>query len=153
MKKTLIVSAMMFALALPNVATASEYASAQSRMESEQGGERGDRWDILNLTPEQEARFQAINARYAPARRDINRQIAGVRTRMNQELMKDRPNRGLLAQWAGEMGEYQKRQNISAVNHMLEVKSVLTPEQFQIFLDNSTIGGGRGERRRSREDQ
>lgn len=146
-KRILSVAIITLALTLPLGAIASESAAPQS-------GPRERDWSMLNLTPEQEARFQAINTRYSPARRDISRQIANVRTRMNQELMKDRPNRGLLAQWAGEMGEYQKRQNISAVNHMLEVKSVLTPEQFEIFLNNSTIGGsGRGERRRSSENQ
>ncbi|MDR3012882.1 MAG: Spy/CpxP family protein refolding chaperone [Chitinispirillales bacterium] len=97
-------------------------------------------WEELNLTPEQEAKFRDINARHAPARREHARLMEEVRTRINQELLKDRPNRNLLAQWAGQMGEYQKRMNIASVNHMLDVKGVLTPEQFKMFTDRVSIG-------------
>ena len=112
-------------------------------------------WAELNLTPEQETKFREINAKHAPARRDHARRMEELRTRINQELLKDRPSRSLLAQYAGQMGELQRRQNIASVDHMLDVKAVLTPEQFQIFTDHTSIGGvggtGSGNRRSNRQ--
>jgi Spy/CpxP family protein refolding chaperone len=101
-------------------------------------------WEELNLTAEQETRFREINARYAPMRQDQTRRIEELRVRINQELLKDRPSRSLLAQLAGQMGETQKRMNIESVNHFLSVKEVLTPEQFKIFTDGVSIGGSGG---------
>jgi Spy/CpxP family protein refolding chaperone len=110
-------------------------------------------WEELNLSADQEARFREINARHAPGRREHARQIEELRKRINQELLKDRPSRGLLAQLAGQMGETQKKMNIASVNHFLDVKAVLTPEQFQKFTEMASVGSGVGGRRRGAESR
>jgi Spy/CpxP family protein refolding chaperone len=105
-------------------------------------------WEELNLTAEQEAQFREVNARHAPMRREHAQRIEDLRGRINQELLKDRPSRSLLAQYAGQMGEIQKRMNIESVNHFLNVKAILTPEQFKIFTDRVSVGSPSGGRRR-----
>ena len=102
-------------------------------------------WAELNLTAEQEAKFRDINARYAPTRRDHMRLMEDLRAKINQELLKDRPSRSLLAQYAGQMGQHQRNMNIASVNHLLDVKEILTPEQFRIFVARAAIVGGGGE--------
>ncbi|MCL2220223.1 MAG: periplasmic heavy metal sensor [Chitinispirillia bacterium] len=103
----------------------------------------------LNLTADQEARFREISARHGPIRRDYSRRIEELREKINQELLRDRPSRSLLAQLAGQMGETQKKMNIASVEHFLDVKAVLTAEQFQKFTEMASVGGsgGRGARR------
>jgi Spy/CpxP family protein refolding chaperone len=109
-------------------------------------------WEELNLTAEQEAKFKEINAKYAPGRRDHARIMEDIRTKINLELAKERPSRSLLAQYAGQMGEHQKKMNIASVSHLLEVKAVLTPEQFKRFSDKVPIGGTSGGRRSEEPD-
>jgi len=108
-------------------------------------------WEELNLSADQEAKFREINARHAPVRRDHSRRIEELRERINQELLKDRPSRSLLAQLAGQMGETQKKMNIASVEHFLDVKAVLTPEQFKKFTERASVGSGTGGRRRGAE--
>ena len=110
-------------------------------------------WAELSLTAEQEAQFRDINMRYAPARREHARQIEELRGKINQELLKERPSRSLLAQLAGQMGEVQKKMNQASVIHFLDVKVVLTPEQFKKFTDMSSMGGGTGGVRRRGADE
>jgi Spy/CpxP family protein refolding chaperone len=139
--KTFLIA--MFLVVAP---TAVSLAAADDGRDREQRARR--MWTELNLTAEQEVRFREINARHAPARRDHSRRIEELRERINQELLKDRPSRGLLAQLAGQMGETQKKMNIASVNHFLDVKAVLTPEQFKQFTEMASVGGGSGGRRR-----
>jgi len=105
-------------------------------------------WAELNLTPEQEAKFRELNARHGPIRRGHSRQIEELRERINQELLKDKPARSLLAQLAGQMGETQKKMNIASVNHFLDLKAVLTAEQFAKFTERAQVGGSSGRGRR-----
>jgi len=106
----------------------------------------------LNLSADQEARFREINARHAPVRRDYTRRIEDLRERMNSELQRERPSRSLLAQIAGQIGETQKKMNIASIDHFLDVKAVLTPDQFQKFTEMATVGSGPGGRRRGGDD-
>jgi Spy/CpxP family protein refolding chaperone len=98
-------------------------------------------WAELGLTAEQEAKFREINSRYAPVRREHARRMDELKAKINQEVMKERPSRSLLAQYAGQMGEAQKKMNIASVDHLLSVKAVLTPEQFKLFADRASISG------------
>jgi len=128
------------------IAAALFAASPAAADDSRQGrGHPGRRIvEELNLTAEQEAKFREINAKHAPIRRNHARQIEELRERINQELLKDRPGRSLLAQLAGQMGETQKKMNIASVQHFLEVKDVLTPEQFKKFTERASVGGSSG---------
>jgi Spy/CpxP family protein refolding chaperone len=102
----------------------------------------------LNLTAEQEAQFKEINARYAPARRESAQRIEELREKMNQEILRDRPSKSALIQYAGTIGEIQKKMSLASVGHLLDVKAVLTPEQFRTFVSMSpaTTGAKRGRR-------
>jgi len=110
-------------------------------------------WEELSLTPEQEAKFREINSRHAPARRDNARMIEGLREKINQELLRDKPSRSNLITYAGQMSELQKKMNLASIDHLLNVKAVLTPEQFKKFTDRvpgvgSSSSGNAGNRRR-----
>jgi hypothetical protein len=42
------------------------------------------------------------------------------------------------------MGELQKKMNIASIDHLLNVKAVLTPEQFRKFTNRVPMGGSPG---------
>jgi Spy/CpxP family protein refolding chaperone len=133
--------------ALLSAALASATASADDR--------RGDHparkmWEELNLTAGQEAKFKEINAQYAPARRENSQRIEELREKINQEILRDKPSKSVLIQYAGTIGELQKKMSLASVGHLLDVKAVLTPEQFKTFVSMSSAasGGRRGGARR-----
>jgi Spy/CpxP family protein refolding chaperone len=106
-------------------------------------------WAELNLTADQEAQFKEINSRHAPARRESAQRIEELREKINQEILRDKPSKSMLIQYAGTIGELQKKMSLASVSHLLEVKAVLTPEQFKTFVSMSSAaaGGKRGGRR------
>ena len=130
---------MFLCLVLLAVALAPVSGSADDRRgQREHPGRR--LWEELNLTPEQETRFREINSRHAPVRRDNARMIENLREKINQELLRDKPSRSTLIQYAGQMGELQKKMNLASIDHLLNVKAVLTPEQFKKFTDRVPMG-------------
>jgi len=100
-------------------------------------------WAELNLTADQEAQFKEINARHAPARRENSQRIEELREKINQEILRDKPSKSMLIQYAGTIGELQKKMSLASVNHLLDVKSVLTNEQFKTFVSMSSATGGK----------
>ena len=130
---------MFLCLILLAVALAPVSGSADdNRGQREHPGRR--LWRELNLTPEQEVKFREINSRHAPVRRDNARMIESLREKINQELLRDKPSRSTLIQYAGQMGELQKKMNIASIDHLLNVKAVLTPEQFRKFTNRVPMG-------------
>jgi len=136
-------SRMFLCIALLSAALASVNASADDKREEHPARRM---WAELNLTAEQEAQFKEINARHAPARRENAQRIEELREKINQEILRDKPSKSMLIQYAGTIGELQKKMSLASVNHLLDVKSVLTPEQFKTFvsMSSATTGGRRG---------
>jgi Spy/CpxP family protein refolding chaperone len=134
-------SRMLLSVALLSLAFASATALADDK--------RGDHparkmWEELNLTAEQEAQFREINSRYAPDRRLQAQRIEELREKINQEILRDKPSRSMLIQYASQIGETQKKMSLTSVDHLLSVKAVLTPEQFKTFVSmSSAIAGGK----------
>jgi len=103
-------------------------------------------WEELNLTAEQEAKFREINSRYAPTRREHAQRIEELREKINQEIVRDKSSRSLLIQYAGAIGEIQKKMSLASVDHLQSVKAVLTPEQFKMFVSMRASVGNSGRR-------
>jgi len=139
---------MFFCIALLSAALASATATADDK----RGDQARRMWEELNLSAEQEAQFKEINSRHAPARRESAQRIEELREKINQEILRDKPSKSVLIQYAGTIGEIQKKMSLASVNHLLDVKAVLTPEQFKTFvsMSSATTGGKRsGGARRS----
>lgn len=101
-------------------------------------------WAELNLTVEQEAKFKEINSRYAPERKVQAQRIEELREKINQEILRDKPSRSMLIQYAGQIGEIQKKMSLASVDHLLSVKAVLTTEQFKMFVGMNPSARRRG---------
>jgi Spy/CpxP family protein refolding chaperone len=137
---------MFLCAALLSVALAAAAASADDN--------RGDHpvkrmWAELGLTAEQEAKFKEINTQYAPERRERSKRIEELREKINQEILREKPSRSMLINYAGQIGEIQKKMSLASVDHLMSVKAVLTQEQFKMFVSMSAATGGKrgGDRR------
>jgi Spy/CpxP family protein refolding chaperone len=134
---------MFLCIALLSAALASATASADDKRAEHPAKKM---WAELGLSAEQEAKFKEINLRHGPARRESALRIEELREKINQELLRDRPSKSMLIQYAGTIGEIQKKMSLASISHLLDVKDVLTPAQFKAFVSMSASAGSGGRR-------
>lgn len=94
----------------------------------------------LNLTPEQQDMFCISRNEFHNKTIELNRQIQRVSVEIINELSAPEPNSKLIDSLIEQYGELHKIQKQNMVDHLTEIKSVCTPEQFNEFqriLDNS----------------
>jgi len=123
-----------FAMLLPASALAQEKQRGK-------GEHMKERWAQLGLTPEQETKLKELHQKSAPARREQFKKIEEVRAKINAELLKEKPSKKVLDGYAAQMGNLHKQMNESAIDHLLKVKAILTPEQFKKFTEKGPMGG------------
>jgi Spy/CpxP family protein refolding chaperone len=98
-------------------------------------------WAQLGLTPEQETKLKELHKQTAPARREQFKKIEELRGKIKTELLKDKPSKKVLDDYATQMGNLHKQMNLSSIDHLLKVKAILTPEQFKKFTEKGPMGG------------
>jgi len=98
----------------------------------------------LGITSEQEARLKEIHSASAPAKKLSQQQIEVVRQKIKIELQKEKPSKSALNKYAAEIGNLHKQKNLATIDHLLKVKAVLTPEQFNKLSERGFIGGPGG---------
>jgi len=100
-----------------------------------------EKWAQLGLTAEQETKLKELHQKTAPARREQMKKMKDVREKINAELLKEKPSKKVLEDYAAQMGNLHKQMNTSAIDHLLKVKAILTPEQFKKFTEKGPMGG------------
>jgi Spy/CpxP family protein refolding chaperone len=95
----------------------------------------------LGLTSQQEAQLKELHTQTAPVRKERMGKIKELRGEIKQELLKDKPSRTALDNYAAQMGNLHKLQNEESIKHLLKVKEILTPEQFVKFTDKGLMDG------------
>ncbi len=107
--------------------------------------------DQLGLSPEQTQKLQDI--RYANQKQmlDIRHDLAAKMLDYKHEMAKDNPDPQVLDRLADEAAALRARMMKARTHHLLEVKKILTPEQwskakalFQERMGERRRGGGRG---------
>ena len=100
-----------------------------------------EKWAQLGLTEQQETKLKELHKKAAPARRERMKKIGEVREQIKQELLKEKPSKKTLDDYANRMGALHKEMNAASIDHLLKVKAILTPEQFAKFTDKGFMGG------------
>ena len=98
----------------------------------------------LGITAEQEAKLKEIHAASVPAKKLHKQELEVVRQKIKVELQKEKPSKSALNKYAAEAGSLHKQMNLAAIDHLLKVKAVLTPEQFNKLSERGFIGGPGG---------
>jgi Spy/CpxP family protein refolding chaperone len=95
----------------------------------------GKGWaEELNLTADQKEKLKALREEMKPARKEMMGDMKSIREKAKTELLKSNPNKGALADLARQTGDAHKKMADKEQEHLLKVKAVLKPEQFEKIL-------------------
>jgi Spy/CpxP family protein refolding chaperone len=94
----------------------------------------------LGLSEEQARDFESHMERFRMETEPIQDSIRTIRTELMSELTKPEPDVQRLNKLAEEIGTLEVRLKKKSITHMLEGRSLLTPEQLKKFL--SLLGEG-----------
>ncbi len=97
----------------------------------------------LNPSEEQAEELRAHFERFRTETRPITDSLEAKRAEMMKEISADQPSLEKVDELAGEIGALQTRLQRKMARHLLEGKSLLTPEQQKKFLSLFRKGPGR----------
>ena len=89
----------------------------------------------LSLTPGQRQKIRALNEENREQRMRINRQLREAQFSLEQALDVDSPSEELVEERIRALADAQAAQIRMRVSQELKIRSVLTPEQVRIWLD------------------
>lgn len=84
----------------------------------------------LGISPQQETQLREIHTDVRAFRKEHMKKVSDLREKTKQELLKDNPSKSTLNSYAKEMGDLHKVMNENRIDHLLKLKTILTPEQF-----------------------
>lgn len=102
-------------------------------------------WNDLGLTDDQKEKLKAVHQEGRDMRHKDMEALKTLRQKMKEELLKPSPSKATLDGYATEMGNLSKRMTQARTDHLLKVKSILTPEQFSKLLDKEWMKPEMGE--------
>jgi Spy/CpxP family protein refolding chaperone len=94
----------------------------------------------LNLTQDQKTKLKALRQQMKEPRQQIIEQMKGIRKKIKEELLKDKPLKSALDGYASQLGDLSKQIAQKLADHLLQVKAVLTPEQFAKLVNHDWMG-------------
>jgi Spy/CpxP family protein refolding chaperone len=98
-------------------------------------------WNDLKLTAEQQEKIKTLHNDMTALRTKNHDEIQVVRQKIIDELKKDNPSKKALDEYARELGELNTRQAQERNNHLLQIKEIFTPEQFNKILGRQASDG------------
>lgn len=89
----------------------------------------------LGLSQEQQDQLKELRKKHREERRDIRTEVKELRRQIGEELKKSNPSRSTIKSLADKIGTIHSENAVRMADHMLEVKEILTDEQFTKMLD------------------
>lgn len=96
----------------------------------------------LKLTPDQQTKLKAQHRQMKEEGKAIFEQMKGIRDKVRTELLKDKPSKATLDDYATQLAELHKQLIRKRHEHLLGAKAVLTPEQFSKLVNREYKGPG-----------
>jgi Spy/CpxP family protein refolding chaperone len=102
----------------------------------------------LNLTQDQQAKLRALHKQMREEGKTVFEQMKKIREKVREELLKDKPSKPALDDYAGQLAGLHKRIIQNRHQHLLKAKAILTPEQFTKFVNHEWRSpGAEGDKR------
>lgn len=106
----------------------------------------------LGLSKEQQAQLKELRQKHKTERPNTREEVKALRRQIAEELKKNSPSKSKIKTLADRIGEIHAANAVRMADHMLEIKKILTPEQFSKMLDmkeqkgqrKQQMGKGRG---------
>lgn len=106
-------------------------------------GECGHGWMGLDLDDEQQMKMEKMSLEHRLAGVDLRAEQMKLRLEMKGEMLKDEPDRKALEKFAKSLAANREKMQMNRIRHMLDVKKVLTPEQWKVFVGHHYAKEGR----------
>ena len=101
----------------------------------------------LDLDDEQQVKMEKLSLEHRLATIDLKAEQKKLRLAMKEELLKDQPDKKALEKIAKSIAANHEKMQTGRIAHMLDVKKILTPEQWKMFVSHHYEKmGGMGER-------
>ena len=111
-------------------------------------GECGRGGRGLDLDADQQLKMEKLSLEKRLATIDLRAEQRKLRLAMNEDLLKDAPDKNALEKYAKSIAANHEKMQMNRIAHMLDVKKILTPEQWKMFVDRHYERKGmRGEHR------
>jgi Spy/CpxP family protein refolding chaperone len=94
----------------------------------------------LKLTADQKTKIQALHKDMETSMKALAEQMKGISEKVKAELLKDQPSKQVLDGYATQLADIQKQLLQKRYNHVLQVKTILTKEQFSKHLSHEWMG-------------
>ena len=89
----------------------------------------------LELTEEQRTKLELLRLDHKKAHVLKRPEMKRIRDKVKTELLKEKPDQGTLDKYAEEMGKLHVEMTKERHKHLLEVKEVLSAEQFEKLVE------------------
>jgi Spy/CpxP family protein refolding chaperone len=97
----------------------------------------------LGLTPEQQQKMKDLRTTHQQEVSPIREQIKAKMLDIRLEMEKDAPDTGVLDRLVGEAETLKASLHKARLHHLLDLKKILTPEQWQKAREHFLAQGGR----------
>ena len=97
----------------------------------------------LDLTAEQKVEMEKLKLEHKLAGVDIRAEQAKLRLEMKKEMMKDDPSRKALEKLAKGIAANREKMQMMRIEHMLDVRKMLSADQWKIFVSHHYDRKGR----------
>ena len=88
----------------------------------------------LGLNKDQQVKMKSLHADMKNIRKEHGDRMKVIMDKSKNELLKDSPSRAVLYGLAKEMGDLRTAMAKKEADHLLKLKTILTPEQFKKLL-------------------
>jgi Spy/CpxP family protein refolding chaperone len=96
----------------------------------------------LKLTPDQQAKLKAQHKQMREDGKQLFEQMKSIREKVKAELLKDKPSKIALDDYATQLAGLHKQLIQKRHEHLLQAKAILTPEQFAKLVNHEWQGPG-----------
>jgi Spy/CpxP family protein refolding chaperone len=96
----------------------------------------------LKLSEEQKEKMKELRDQNKDAQKELFGKITELRGAIKEELLKDDPDENALSSLAAQLGEFHARMAKAHQDRLLEIKKILTKEQFEKLLQKEPFGQG-----------
>jgi Spy/CpxP family protein refolding chaperone len=93
----------------------------------------------LDLTAKQRAELKKLHEGVHEGLKEFKKKMRELRATLKDELSKDTPDKAALETYAESMGALAQQMATHRVEHLLQVKEVLTAEQFAALLSKEPM--------------
>lgn len=139
-KRTLLVVSLFMILLIPAALLAQRGAMEKRHKDmgcmSEKKG--------LDLDAEQHFTIEKLKLEFKLANIDIRAEQMKMRMQIKEELLKEEPSRKAIDKFSKTIAANREKMQKNHIDHALEIKKVLKPEQWKMFLAHHWDGMGMG---------